>query len=159
MSLLEILKSLINNKMFLSPLIALVIAQLIKGVLYLIFDKKKNPNELLEIVTWRTGGMPSSHAALVCSLVTIAIIDNKLSSEIFAMSFWFATVVLRDAVGVRRQAGLLAKSLNNLGIDTTSKIGGNFNTVKEIQGHTIPEVIAGGALGVLIAVGFKLFIP
>ena len=65
-------------------------------------------------------------------------------------------VVLRDAMGVRRSAGLVAKALNSLGKKTSEKTEIDFNPVKEIQGHTPLEVIVGSFLGVFISAGFFL---
>jgi acid phosphatase family membrane protein YuiD len=75
---------------------------------------------------------------------------------LFIFSFWFALVVLRDALGVRRAAGLQAKALNHLGRQASEKNGVDFHPVKEIQGHTPLEVVVGGLLGIFIAAGFAL---
>jgi len=156
MAFTEIIKNLFANLLFLCPLVSLVTAQLIKGIIYLINNRKKNnPKELFQIVTWGTGGMPSSHSALVCSLCTSAAFEKGIDSDIFAVSLWFTIVVLRDALGVRRSAGQMAKALNNLGKHTVSKIGGDFTVVKEILGHTPVEVTVGGTLGFIIAIVFQ----
>jgi len=100
--------------------------------------------------------MPSSHAALVSSLCASIAFVRGIASDLFIFSFWFALVVLRDAMGVRRSAGLLAKALNNLGRQTAEKSGLEFHTVKEIQGHTPLEVIVGTSLGIFIAAGINI---
>ena len=150
------LKALFENPIFLSSVVSLCVAQLLKGVVYILNRKKRKTRELVEIITWRTGGMPSSHSALVCSLCTSVAFVEGISSNLFIVSFWFALVVLRDAMGVRRSAGLLARALNSLGKQTSERIGLDFNTVKEIQGHTPLEVLVGGFLGVFISAGIFL---
>jgi acid phosphatase family membrane protein YuiD len=145
-----------ENKIFLSSVSSLCTAQVLKGIIYTLKGRKKKTRELVEIVTWRTGGMPSSHAAVVSSLCTSIAFVEGLVSNLFIFSFWFALVVLRDALGVRRSAGLLAKSLNNLGRQTAAKAGVEFSPVKEIQGHTPLEVVVGVLLGIFIAAGFNL---
>ena len=162
MLVFSFLKSLFENKMFLASVISLFTAQLLKGVIYLLNGRRRKKRELVEIITWRTGGMPSSHAAVVCSLSTSIGISDYLAhgtvvvSDLFIISFWFALVVLRDAMGVRRSAGLLARSLNGLGKQAADKNGFDFHSVKEIQGHTPLEVIVGGLLGIFIAAGLLL---
>ena len=147
------IKALFENPIFLSPLFSLCIAQILKGIIYAFSGRKRKAKEFMEIVTWRTGGMPSSHSAAVCSLcASIAFIEG-IASNLFIFSFWFALVVLRDAMGVRRSAGLVARALNNLGKQATEKSGVDFNSVKEIQGHTPLEVIVGSFLGIFIAAG------
>ena len=148
--------ALFENKMFLSSLCSLCIAQTLKGIIYILNGRRRKSKELVEIITWRTGGMPSSHAAVVSSLCTSIAFAEGIASNLFIFSFWFALVVLRDALGVRRSAGLLAKALNNLGKQAAEKTGLDFHAVKEIQGHTPLEVAVGCFLGFFIATGLNL---
>jgi acid phosphatase family membrane protein YuiD len=150
------LKALFENMIFLSSVCSLCTAQLLKSIIYIVNRRKKKSRELVEILIWRTGGMPSSHAALVSSVCTSIAFVRGIASDLFIFSFWFALVVLRDAMGVRRSAGLLAKALNNLGQQTSEKIGLDFHAVKEIQGHTPLEVVVGASLGIFIAAGINL---
>ena len=150
-------KALFENKIFLSTVTSLISAQILKAIVYLLNSRKKKMQEMVEILTWRTGGMPSSHAALVSSLCASVVFVEGIASNLFIFSFWFALVVLRDAMGVRRSAGLMAKALNDLGKQVSDKTGLEFHHVKEIQGHSPPEVIVGGLLGLSIAIAFFLF--
>ena len=157
MIVFEALKSLIFNKIFLSTVCSLCIAQIFKLVFYLILNKSKKKREAVETILWRTGGMPSSHSAVVCSLATATGIYEGISSTFFILSLIFALVVLRDSVGVRRAAGMQAKALNNLGKQLSKVTGQEFHSVKEIQGHTPLEVLVGSCLGILIAIIFYIF--
>jgi len=133
------------------------IAQVLKLVFYLLRSKNKKKLEAIETVLWRTGGMPSSHSAVVCSLATATGIKHGIDSTFFIISLIFALVVLRDSVGVRRTAGLQAKALNNLGKQYAKDTGNEFSSVKEIHGHTPLEVLVGSCLGIVIAIFFKIF--
>ena len=150
------LKSLLDNTIFLSTASSLFIAQLLKMIIFLMGRKRKNIREVIETAMWRTGGMPSSHSAVVCALTTSVAFVEGIASNLFVFSFWFALVVLRDALGVRRAAGLQAKAINNLGRQSAEKWGIDFHPVKEIQGHSPLEVVVGGFLGIFIAAGFVL---
>jgi acid phosphatase family membrane protein YuiD len=150
-------KALFENMIFLSSILSLCTAQVLKGIMYIFNSRRRKTRELIEIVTWRTGGMPSSHASVVCALCTAIAFAEGIASNLFIFSFWFALVVLRDAMGVRRSAGLLAKALNSLGKNVSEKTGLVFSPVKEIQGHTPLEVVIGGLLGIFIAAGLYLF--
>jgi acid phosphatase family membrane protein YuiD len=150
------IRALFENKIFLCSICSLFLAQVLKSILYILKRRKKKSRELVEILIWRTGGMPSSHAALVSSLCTSIAFVKGIADDLFIFSFWFALVVLRDAMGVRRSAGLLAKALNSLGRQAAEKIGLEFRTVKEIQGHTPLEVVVGASLGIIIAAGINL---
>jgi len=146
------LKSLFLNKIFLSTVLSMCIAQILKMVFYLLSRKKKRKWEAIETMLWRTGGMPSSHSAVVCSLATATGIYEGVASTYFIISIIFAMVVLRDSVGVRRASGLQARALNNLGRQLAKVTEQEFHSVKEIQGHTPLEVLVGSCLGIVIAV-------
>jgi acid phosphatase family membrane protein YuiD len=151
------IKSLFENIIFLSTLASMCAAQIIKMIIYLFTQKNKTIPEIFKTLIWHSGGMPSSHSAMVCSLATATGIMEGISSNFFILTLVFAMIVLRDSMGVRRAAGLQAKALNSLGKQSAEKNGLEFNSVKEIQGHTPLEIIAGGLLGILIAVIFHLF--
>ena len=145
-----------ENTVFLSSFTSLCVAQLLKGIIYILNGRMKKTRELVEVITWRTGGMPSSHAAVVCALATSIAFVEGITSNIFILSMWFALIVLRDAMGVRRSAGLSTKALNALGKAASEKLGIDFHAVKEVQGHTPLEVVLGGLLGGFIAAGLYL---
>jgi len=150
------LKDLFTNPIFISTAAALCIAQLLKMVIFLLSGKRSKIRELFELTLWKTGGMPSSHAALVTALSTSIAFAEGISSNLFIFSIWFTLVVMRDALGVRRSAGLQARALNSLGRQISDIKEVVFHPVKEIQGHTPLEVLVGGLLGIFIAAGFAL---
>jgi acid phosphatase family membrane protein YuiD len=150
------IRSLFGNIIFLSTFSSLCLAQILKMLIYLLTHQHKKPLEAIETAIWRTGGMPSSHSAVVCSLTTSTGISEGISSNLFIFCLIFSMVVLRDALGVRRAAGLQAKALNTLGKQFAEKTGFEFHAVKEVQGHTPLEVVVGSLLGIMIAVGFYL---
>jgi len=150
------IRSLLENNIFLATASSLFTAQLLKMVIFMLSHRRRKLREALETAMWRTGGMPSSHSAVVCSLTASVGFAEGISSNLFIFSFWFALVVLRDALGVRRASGLQAKALNYLGKQTAEKIGVDFHAVKEIQGHSPLEVLVGALLGIFIAAGFAL---
>lgn len=108
------LRVLISNYVIDVGFLAWFAAQLLKTILAYIPSRK---------IIWErmvgSGGMPSSHSALVCSL-TVAL-SRKLgfTSPEFALSLVFAAVVMYDAMGVRRAAGEQAKVLNKI-VEMTS---------------------------------------
>jgi hypothetical protein len=154
MTVAAAIKSLFGNIIFLSAISSLCIAQVLKMVFYLLTNKHKKPRIALETAMWRTGGMPSSHSAIVSSLTTSTGIVEGVSSNLFVFCLIFTLVVLRDSLGVRRAAGLQSRALNKLGKQTAEKMGLEFHSIKEIQGHTPLEVLVGVFLGIFIAVGF-----
>ena len=143
-----------SNPIILSALTGWFLSQLIKGIIALLQIRKRGFREVLETLVWRTGGMPSSHAAVVVSMTSAVGFNEGVGSNLFAVSLFVAMVVMRDAMGVRRASGLQARALNLLGRQTAEKIDVDFHQVKEIQGHGPLEVIVGALLGIFIAAAY-----
>jgi len=150
----ESLRAFFANPIILSALTSWFLSQLIKGIISLLQVRKKGFLELLETLVWRTGGMPSSHAAVVGAMTAAVGFNEGIASNLFAVSLFVAMVVMRDAMGVRRASGLQARALNVLGMQVAEKAGIEFHPVKEIKGHAPLEVIVGAFLGVFIAAAF-----
>jgi acid phosphatase family membrane protein YuiD len=148
------LKSLIENPIMLSALTSWVLANILKALVVILSGRRKSPRELIETVFWRTGGMPSSHAAVVCSMTTAVAIEEGTGSNLFVVCFFLAMVVMRDAMGVRRATGLQARALNLLGRNASDRLGFDYNPVKEIQGHAPLEVVVGALLGIFMAAAY-----
>jgi acid phosphatase family membrane protein YuiD len=148
------LKAFVENSIFLSSITSFLSAQLIKTVILVLRSRKKTARDVMETLVWRTGGMPSSHVALVAAMAASTAFAEGLGSNLFQISFWFALVVIRDALGVRRSSGLQARLLNVLGKNMSDHLDVEFHPLKEVHGHTPLEVVVGGFLGLFIAVAF-----
>lgn len=145
---------LFHNPVFLSAIFSLLTAQFIKVVINLFRYRSTSFREVLLTFLWKTGGMPSSHSSLAVSLATAIGLTEGVASSVFILSMFFALVVIRDAMGVRRSAGLQARVLNQLGKDLSGRFGLAFHPVKEVQGHSPPQVLVGSLLGFFIAFAF-----
>jgi acid phosphatase family membrane protein YuiD len=153
---IESLRAFFANPIILSALTSWFFSQLVKGIVALLQVRKKGLLQVLETLVWSTGGMPSSHAAVVTAMAAAVGFSEGIGSNLFAVSLFFAMVVMRDAVGVRRAAGLQARAINILGMQTAEKTGIEFHPVKEIKGHAPLEVIVGALLGIFIAAAYAL---
>lgn len=109
---------------------------------------------MLEAFFWRTGGMPSSHAAMVAALTVTAGIREGINSNLFIISFFLSLIILRDAVGVRHSSGIQAKTLNMLGRALSERLQIEYHPVKEIMGHKPLEVVVGCFIGIFIAAAY-----
>ena len=126
------------------------IAQILKTATGVFKVKKFSLTELF----FGTGGMPSSHAASVSALACACAIKDGVYSHTFAISIVLALIVMRDAMGMRRQIGEHAKALNMLIVKFFSTKNDSETTEKmftELAGHTPVQVFAGSILGVAIA--------
>jgi acid phosphatase family membrane protein YuiD len=135
-------------EVFLASATATFSAQLVKCLIYWLFQKSVNFKTLVH-----TGGMPSSHSALVASLSVSVGLISGFDGMPFAVSLGFATIVMYDAAGLRRAAGKMAGILNKLTHEIYSDH--THDTVperlRELLGHTPIEVIAGAFWGAAIA--------
>lgn len=92
------------NPTFLSGLLAWFAAQSTKVVLNFCLEKKWDLRML-----FGCGGMPSSHAALCTALTTSVGLCHGMADSLFAVCLGFSLIVMYDAIGVRRHAGLQAQ--------------------------------------------------
>ena len=104
----EQFKLFLVNPILLSCVFSWIGTQFLKTAIYLIYGKIHTFPDLLETMFWKTGGMPSSHSALVTSLCTSIAFKHGLGSDFFVFSLAFFLVTIRDAFGVRRSSGLLS---------------------------------------------------
>jgi acid phosphatase family membrane protein YuiD len=148
------MKVFVENPIFLSAVTSWFLAQLVKAVITLLRTRNRNGRELLKTIAWRTGGMPSSHAALVSAMTTSIAFKEGISSNLFVISFFLSLIVLRDSMGVRRSSGIQARILNNLGRSLAEQMKIEFHPVKEVLGHTPLEVVLGAFLGIFIAAAY-----
>lgn len=136
------------NYILVSAVISWFLAQMLKFIITYVTTGKSVPERLVG-----SGGMPSSHTALVCSATIAAAKCEGTASPIFAVCFILACVVMYDAMNVRRQAGEHAKVINRMINDKESGKEGGFDdvTLKEKLGHTPLEVLGGALLGIIVA--------
>jgi acid phosphatase family membrane protein YuiD len=134
-----------------SVVLAMVVAQGTKMTLFALHHHERL--RLVDIVV--TGGMPSSHSAVVTALCLSILSSEGWHSSIFALSLVLALIVIRDSLGVRRTAGEEGKTINNI-IRLTHV---RTPPVHYSLGHTPTEVAVGIVIGALaaaaiLAVGF-----
>ena len=134
--------SFFNNSVLFWSLLSCLLAQFFK----IIFNFFSTGEIRFEIM-FETGGMPSSHSALITGAASGIGCELGFDSPIFALSFAIALIVMYDASGVRKSAGIQAAEINNLSkrLDPKSEVN-----LKETLGHTKFEVLIGSLLGPLI---------
>ncbi|HAJ35911.1 MAG TPA: acid phosphatase [Chloroflexi bacterium] len=97
----------------------------------------------------QAGGMPSSHSAMVCSLMTAIGYQYGLDSGLFAIAVVLAVIVMYDARGVRQESGKQARVINQILQTFFSGHPLTDAQLKELIGHTTLQVIVGGIIGVI----------
>jgi len=147
------MRELLDNEILWTALSAWALAQFLKPFLEYLDSRRWIWGEWFS-----SGGMPSSHSALVvAAMLAIGLFDG-FNTPLFALAVAITMVVVYDAAGVRREAGRHAERINILIEELFRGQPISEQQLKEVIGHSPGEVIAGVLLGSATAlVSFLLF--
>src|SRR3972149_818737 len=141
----KFLTDLFTNQVLAAAFITWALAQIIKLPLEYLLHRNWDWGLLLS-----TGGMPSSHSALVAALSVAVGLQEGFTSPLFAISWVLAMIVIYDAIGIRRHAGDHARVLNLMIDELFTGHPLAEKELKEVLGHTPREVIGGVLLGIVV---------
>ena len=100
--------SFFNNSVLFWSLLSCLLAQFFK-IVFNFFST----GEIKFGIMFETGGMPSSHSALITGAASGIGYELGFDSSIFALSVAVALIVMYDASGVRKSAGFKLQKLIN----------------------------------------------
>ena len=135
--------TLLDNRILLAAFLAWAVAQISKTIYELIRQRRLIFSRLVS-----SGGMPSSHSALVTSLATAAGRVTGLNSAPFAITVVLASIVMYDAAGVRRAVSIQARILNQMIDEVFQGHPIGEKRLRELIGHTPIQVFVGALLGI-----------
>lgn len=143
------MSSILSNTPLLAALAATAAAQVLKVLLVLMTERRLALDRMLE-----TGGMPSSHTAAVAALATALGIRYGWGSPQFALAAVFGSIVMYDATGIRRAAGMQAEMINELVQELAHLFDEGYQpqVLKTLLGHTYPQVLVGAVVGITTGV-------
>jgi uncharacterized protein len=148
-----VFKALTGNPVLFIGIFAWALAQFIKVPIFYIMYRRVHWG-----LWFSSGGMPSSHSALVTSVMLAIGLFDGFNTSLFAISFTLAMIVVYDAAGVRREAGRHAEKINILINELFSGHPISEKQLKEVIGHTPAQVIAGVILGLSSALIYYLIL-
>ena len=154
--MLEQIKSFFSNYLLMSALVSWLGAQIVKVFTGMFKERKFDLATLL----FSTGGMPSSHSAVVCGLAVASIVLNGWGSSFTAIAIVLAIIVMIDASGVRYETGKQAQIINKIIKELFSheNTPEEFNMkLKELVGHTPIQVTMGAIFGIACALVLAIF--
>uniref|UniRef100_A0A452ZND4 Uncharacterized protein n=4 Tax=Triticinae TaxID=1648030 RepID=A0A452ZND4_AEGTS len=140
------LLALAANPTFVSGMVAFAVAQAAKALLTSVVERRWSLRTLCS-----SGGMPSSHSALCTALTASVALCHGVGDALFPVCLGFSLIVMYDATGVRRHAGMQAEVLNKIVEDLFQGHPISERKLKELLGHTPSQVFAGAFLGILVA--------
>ncbi len=140
------MQGVLANTPLIAAVVATLVAQVLKLLLVVLTERRWAFARLLE-----TGGMPSSHSAAVSALAIALGVTYGWASPYFAVAAVFGSIVMYDATGIRRAAGLQAEMINDLVRELGHLMDEGFQpqALRTLLGHTYPQVIVGALLGVV----------
>lgn len=140
------LVGLFHNGAFVAAFLGFFFAQSAKVFTHYYTERKWDFTRLIS-----SGGMPSSHTALVMGLTTAIGVLQGTNSPMFAISLVFSLIVMYDASGVRLHAGKQASVLNMIitELPPDHPVSNSAGTLKDTLGHTPLQVAVGAVVGVL----------
>ena len=134
---------LTGNAIIDCALLAWFLAQLIKVILDLVVMRRFDVKRFVS-----SGGMPSSHSALVVAAATAIGRLYGFDGPAFALAAVMSAVVMYDACNVRRSAGDTARLVNQILKHVERLTAEDFaEDLKEVMGHTPLQVLMGAILG------------
>ena len=145
------LGGILQNHVLLTAIAGWFIAQVLKVPVNYLRERKWN-----WALFFAAGGMPSSHSALVTSTAMGAGLNYGFNSPIFAVAVALAMIVVYDATGVRRQAGMQAQTINILVEELLQGHPISEQHLREVLGHTPLEAMGGVLIGLVTATGLWL---
>lgn len=148
-----VLKSMTSNPVLFIGLFAWALAQFLKVPIFYIMYKRVHWG-----LWFSSGGMPSSHSALVTSIMLAIGLFEGFNTSLFALAVTLAMIVVYDAAGVRREAGRHAEKINILINLLFSGHPISDKELKEVIGHTPAQVVVGSALGLSSALIFYIIL-
>lgn len=139
--------AIFENKVLVAVMLGWFIAQALKV-----------PTEYLRSRRWlwtmffASGGMPSSHTALMVAGTLSVGLYHGFDNPLFGIAVGVTMIIAHDASGVRRQAGMHAERINLLVEELLKGHMWSESELKKVIGHTPLEVVGGIILGLLVAI-------
>lgn len=138
-----------KNPVFIACIVSSLMAQILKLPLEYLRTKQWDWSLL-----FGTGGMPSSHSAVVTAAAAGVGHYAGFDTPLFGLAFAVATVVVYDATNIRRQAGFHAQQINRIITEIfegKAKPVEEFDELREVLGHSPAEALGGIVLGILVS--------
>ena len=140
--------NILANHVLITGLAAWLLAQILKIPIAFLRTHKWN-----WALFFGAGGMPSSHSSLITSTAAAVGLYYGFDNPVFGVATAIAMIVVYDATGIRRQAGMQAQKINILVEELLKGHPISEEHLREVLGHTPLEAMGGVLLGLAVALG------
>ncbi len=139
-------KQLLYGEIFLIPILAGLICQVLKLIIYSVVARKFVPGGL-----FRPDGMPNVHASVFAALATVVGMKYGYSSLLYSVTATYSIVILHDTMRVKREKEKQVDVLNRI-ISSMEEYGDlEDSVVRKVLQYRPLDVLGGVLLGVSLS--------
>ena len=140
------MRQILYRDIFMLPIMAGLVCQLLKLVIYSVVEKKFIPGGL-----FRPDGMPNVHAAVFASLSIVIGIKYGYSSLLYSVVATYSIVILHDTMRVKREKEKQVDVLNRIisSLDGYGEL--DSNRIKRVLHYRPLDVLGGVILGAALS--------
>ncbi len=140
------MRQILYRDIFLLPILAGLVCQLLKLVIYSVIERRFMPGGL-----FRPDGMPNVHAAVFSALSTVIGIKYGYSSLLYSVATTYSIVILHDTMRVKREKEKQVDVLNRI-ISSIDLSGGlDSEGMKRVLQYRPLDALAGVMLGATLS--------
>ena len=136
------IRQLLYGDIFLIPIMAGLICQILKLVIYSIIERKFVPGGL-----FKPDGMPNVHASVFTALATVVGIKYGYSSLLYSVTATYSIVILHDTMRVKREKERQVDVLNQIISSIEEYVDLEGNVVRKVLQYRPLDVLGGVLLG------------
>jgi len=137
---------MVIHEVGIAALVSGVTAQVLKPFVDLLQKKRFKIFRMFD-----SGGMPSSHTAVVTTLTFGIGAFEGVGSPLFTIALIMGLYFVFEATGLRQEVGHQARVLNEIVARARQAHHFDADRLQELIGHTWAEVMGGLAIGLLVA--------
>jgi len=137
---------MVIHEVGIAALVSGVTAQVLKPFVELLQKKQFRLFRVFD-----SGGMPSSHTAVVTTLTFGIGAFEGVGSPLFTIALIMGLYFVFEATGLRQEVGHQARVLNEIVARARQTHHFDADQLQELIGHTWGEVMGGLAIGLLVA--------
>ncbi len=140
--MVQLINTLLSNKLFVAPVLAAIISQFAKAIIWSIKERKP----FFRVLYKGYGGFPSSHTAFVTAVTGSVYILEGLSN-LFFVALFMSLLWIIYVLDIKMLFEVTADYLDEV-FDTITQI--DIKRLGALMGHTYSQILGGLVVGILV---------